>query len=145
MNEKQLQQAFIQFLAKKLGAKDQKDLERKVQQLGEEGLKAAYAEFQQAMQGQTKVAKLGAKLDYVKSLRGQCPSGYEVTYFSQGGNLVKGCKKCQQGSTIEEDVIEQFKCGKKIKKHQLGGTPKRKPLQSLPDTPSKPAKQDKKF
>jgi hypothetical protein len=86
------------------------------------------------------VAKLGAKLDYVKSLRGQCPSGYEVTYFSKGGNLVKGCQKCQQGATIEEDVIEQFKCGKKIKKHQSGNTVKRRPLPSKLDMPSKPAK-----
>ena len=39
MNEQELQQAFIQFLAQKTGAKDQQELESAIQQLGEEGLK----------------------------------------------------------------------------------------------------------
>ena len=47
MNEQELQQAFIQFLAQKTGAKTQQELEQVIQQLGEDGLKQAYAEFMQ--------------------------------------------------------------------------------------------------
>ena len=43
MNEQELQQAFIQFLAQKTGAKTQQELEKVIQQMGEQGLKQAYA------------------------------------------------------------------------------------------------------
>ena len=121
MNEKQLQQAFIQFLAQKTGAKNQQELEAAIQQLGEEGLKQAYAEFMQMMQQQqVQAAKFGAKLNYIKSLRGQCPEGYEISYYKVGGTLCKKCmkkqEKMQDGGNMPDDPIEQFKCGKKTKK-----------------------------
>lgn len=43
MNEQELQQAFLQFLAQQAGAKTQQELEQVIQQLGEDGLKKAYA------------------------------------------------------------------------------------------------------
>jgi hypothetical protein len=49
MNDKELQQAFLQFLAKKSGAKNQQELEKYVQSLGEDGLKQAYDEFTKVM------------------------------------------------------------------------------------------------
>ena len=117
MNEKELQQAFIQFLAQKTGAKSQQELEAVIQQLGEEGLKQAYAEFMQAMQQQqVQSAKFGAKLNYIKQLRGQCPDGYEVAYFKDGGMVKKGCKACnQKAQEIKEpsNAIEAFRCGRK--------------------------------
>ena len=120
MNEQELQQAFIQFLAQKTGAKTQQELEQVIQQLGEDGLKKAYAEFMQMIQQQqVQAAKFGAKLNYIRSLRGQCPDGYELQYYKSGGQL---CKKCirkqmmQEGRDIPQNPVDQFKCGRKIKK-----------------------------
>lgn len=125
MNEQELQQAFIQFLAEKTGAKTQQDLEKVIQQLGEEGLKAAYAEFMQTMQQQVQAAKFGAKLNYIKELRGQCPEGYETEFFKKGGSVKKRCKKCEKilstGGEVPTNAIDAFKCGKKMKKKENGG------------------------
>ena len=128
MNEQELQQAFIQFLAQKTGAKTQQELETAIQQLGEEGLKQAYAEFMQTMQQQqVQAAKFGAKINYIKKLRGQCPDGYELQYYKSGGQLCKKCMKkqvMQEGGNLPQDPIDQFKCGRKIKKKkcEAGGT-----------------------
>ncbi len=43
------------------------------------------------MQNGTQSAKKGAKLNYIKSLRGICPEGYELGYFKEGGQI---CAKC---------------------------------------------------
>lgn len=121
MNEQELQQAFIQYLAQKTGAKSQQELEAVIQQLGEEGLKQAYAEFMQMMQQQqVQAAKFGAKLNYIKQLRGQCPEGYEMQYFKSGGQLCKKCiakqKSMQDGGELSSNPIDAFKCGSKMKK-----------------------------
>ena len=120
MNEQELQQAFIQFLAQKTGAKTQQELEKVIQQMGEQGLKQAYAEFMQMIQQQqVQAAKFGAKLNYIRSLRGQCPDGYELQYYKSGGQL---CKKCirkqmmQEVGDVPQNPVDQFKCGRKIKK-----------------------------
>jgi len=44
-------------------------------------------------QGGAQVARNGAKLNYIKRLKGECPEGYEMTYFKAGGKV---CKKCQK-------------------------------------------------
>ena len=120
MNEQQLQQAFIQFLAQKTGAKTQQELEAAIQQLGEQGLQQAYQEFMQLLQQQqVQAAKFGAKLNYIKELRGQCPEGYEIQYYKSGGHLCKKCMKkqvMQEGGDIPQNPIDQFKCGRKMKK-----------------------------
>lgn len=120
MNEQQLQQAFIQFLAQKTGAKNQQELESAIQQLGEQGLRQAYQEFLQVMQQQqVQAAKFGAKLDYINQLRGKCPEGYEVEYYKAGGRM---CKKCVQKAKQEKtsNPVDEFKCGRKMKKAQGG-------------------------
>lgn len=128
MNEQELQQVFIQFLAQKTGAKTQQELEAAIEQLGEEGLKQAYAEFMQLIQQQqVQAAKFGAKINYIKKLRGQCPDGYELQYYKSGGQLCKKCMKkqvMQDGGDLPQDPIDQFKCGRKIKKKkcEAGGT-----------------------
>ncbi len=116
--DEQLQQAFIQFLAQKTGAKNQKELETAIQRLGEDGVKAAYQEFMQMLQEQqTQYAKLGAKLEYMRSLRGICPEGYELSYYKVGGKVCKKCmKKQEKGGELPDDPVEQFKCGRKTKK-----------------------------
>lgn len=120
MNEQRLQQAFIQFLAQKTGAKNQQELESAIQQLGEQGLRQAYQEFLQVMQQQqVQAAKFGAKLDYINQLRGKCPEGYEVEYYKAGGRM---CKKCVQKAKQEKtsNPVDEFKCGRKMKKAQGG-------------------------
>lgn len=128
MNEQQLQQAFLQYLMQKTGAQNEQQLEQVVQQLGENGLKQAYAQFMQEMQQQQiQAAKFGAKLNYIRKLNGQCPEGMEMYYYKQGGRL---CRKCMQVKQNEEEIeypsnpIDAFKCGRKIKKKkcEIGGT-----------------------
>lgn len=137
MDEKQLQQAFLQYLAQKTGAQTQEELEQVIQQLGEEGLKKAYAQFIQEMQQQqVQAAKFGAKLNYIKKLNGQCPKGTETQYYKVGGKLCKKCVEVQAkgGKADEGDAIQQFKAaaarnrkkfGNKYDEDQLAG---RKPV-----------------
>lgn len=126
MNEQQLQQAFLQYLMQKTGAQDEQQLEQVVQQLGEDGLKQAYAQFMQEMQQQqVQAAKFGAKLNYIKKLNGQCPEGMEMHYYKQGGRLCRKCMQAKQNMGEAEspsDPIDSFKCGRKIKKNQKGGS-----------------------
>lgn len=53
MNQKQIQQMFVQYLAKKSGAKTQEELQQYIQQLGKEGLQKEYAQFMQLLQNQS--------------------------------------------------------------------------------------------
>lgn len=115
MNDKQLQEAFIQFLAQKSGAKNEKELEAYVKQLGENGLKQAYAEFTEVMQKQTQKAKQGAKLNYIKQLKHQCPDGQELVYYKEGGLVKCGCagKKMEKGGEApKQSAVEKFKARK---------------------------------
>lgn len=62
-----------------------------------------------ALQGGTRKARLGAKLDYIKQSIGECPEGQEVVYFKKGGEICKVCagKKMQDGG--KSDPIKNFK------------------------------------
>lgn len=68
-----------------------------------------------ALQGGTRKARLGAKLDYIKQSIGECPEGQEVVYFKKGGEICKICagKKMQDGG--KSDPIKNFKKKKKMK------------------------------
>ena len=124
MNEKKVQQAFVQFLAQKYQLKSQQELEAKIQELGEDGLKAEYAEFQKVMaQQQSRKMMFGAKLNYIKGLKGQCPKGYEMRQYKVGGVV---CPKCEaiKNQVAPQDPIKAFKCGRKMKKKACGGTVK---------------------
>lgn len=121
MNEQELQQAFIQWLAQKLGVQDENQLKQAVQEMGQEGLQQAYQQFMQEMQQQqAQKAKFGAKLNYIKGLNGQCPEGTEMQYFKEGGTICKKCVAKQKNGGKEQDSVEQFKCGRKVKKAQSG-------------------------
>lgn len=124
MNEQQLQQAFLQYLMQKTGAQNEQQLEQVVQQLGEDGLKQAYAQFMQEMQQQqVQAAKFGAKLNYIKKLNGQCPEGMEMYYYKQGGRLCRKCMQIKQNEgerEVPSNPIDAFKCGRKIKKDRNG-------------------------
>lgn len=120
MNEEQ--QAFTAYLIKVLNPKDEADFENKVAQLSENDLKEFYKQYK-AMEGnQISMAKLGAKLSYVQTLRGECPEGYEVEKYMAGG-CVK-CKKKAEGAKVVD--IFKDKCGgkakKRVEKDQKGAT-----------------------
>lgn len=113
MNDKELQEAFIQFLAQKSGAKTQKDLEKYIQSLGEDGLKKAYSEFAEIIQSQTKKAAHGAKLNYIKQLKHTCNDDEELVFFKRGGSIGCGCKKKKVSKKSDggnmEDPIKRFR------------------------------------
>lgn len=131
--DEQIKQAFLQYLQEKSGASTEQEFQTYLKQLGEEGIQQAYQEFLQAMQEQqVQAAKFGAKLNYIRSLRGLCPDGSTPKFFKEGGRI---CKKCaskvitaKQGNPIEEFKASrgnkaQFK--NKYDKDQLAG---RKPV-----------------
>ena len=103
-NDQELQKAFMAFLIEDAAAQgmqiqSEQDLQAYAQQLGEEGLKAKYQEFMQKMQGGIKAA-LGAKLNYIHKLKGNCPDGYEMVYMKEGGRF---CPKCMQKASKAKD------------------------------------------
>lgn len=122
MNDKQIQEAFIQFLAQKSGAKTQQELEKYVQSLGEDGLKQAYQEFTQVMQKQAQKAAHGAKLQYLRNLKHQCAEDEELVYYKKGGSLDCGCvKKKEDGGEVtkaQEGWKSKFKNRQKEKVEQ---------------------------
>lgn len=113
-----------------------------VQQLSQDpqALEQAMTAFVQAIQGgqQPVTAKLGAKLNYIRSIKGDCPEGQQLVYFKQGGRV---CKKCIEAAAGGEKVkgkeaIAEFKqkaCNGKRLKFELGG-----------ETPEKPKKKEEK-
>lgn len=65
--------------------------------------------IQTLTQGNTRKARLGAKLNYIKQSIGECPEGEEVIYFKKGGEICKMCssKKLQKGG--KSDPVKDFK------------------------------------
>lgn len=61
-----------------------------------------------------KKALHGAKLNYIKFLKNQCPDGEELYYYKRGGSVGCGCKKKENGGEIVEraqkgTAVERFK------------------------------------
>ena len=66
----------------------------------------------QALQGQVKAARHGAKLQYLRSLKNQCPEGEELYYYKKGGSVGCGCKKKEDGGEIKKaqnGAVARFK------------------------------------
>ena len=73
----------------------------------------------QAMQAKQGVrAQLGAKLNYINKLKGNCPNGQETYYFKDGGQMKKGCKPCmekaKEGKKFDKKMneVQKFKAQK---------------------------------
>lgn len=127
-NEQELQKAFMAFLIEDAAAQgvkiqSEEDLKAYAQQLGKEGLQAKYQEFMQRMQGGVK-AKLGAKLDYIRKIKGLCAEDEELVYMKKGGRMCPACEKKKKAMKAEEgeklDPVKKFKCGRKVKKAEPG-------------------------
>lgn len=118
MNEQELQKAFMAYLIEDAATQgmqiqSEQDLQAYAQQLGEEGLKAKYQEFMQKMQGGVKAA-LGAKLNYIHKLKGNCPEGEELVYMKQGGRVCPVCQKkaekAENGKKLpKKNAVADFK------------------------------------
>lgn len=131
------QKAFVAHLIQVSGAQSEQELNEFIQSLGEEGLKQQYQQFIQTMQNGTQSAKNGAKLNYIKSLRGVCPEGYELGYFKEGGQICAKCveKKEKMGGIpfkpIQGEkgtkVVQDFKKDLKNKKDKITVNSKKKP------------------
>lgn len=126
MNEQQLKEAFMQYLMEKSGAQTEQEFEAYVQQLGEEGIRQEYAQFMQMIQQQQVASrKFGGMLNYIGKLRGICPEGQEMQFFKKGGQVCKKCVqkiKMQDGGTTPQNAVEEFKCGRKMKRKAACGT-----------------------
>lgn len=80
------QKAFVAYLIQASGVDSEDELNDYIQDLGQEGLQKELEKFEELMtQGteQVPAAAKGAKLNYIKSLRGQCPEGFEMQYFKK--------------------------------------------------------------
>lgn len=94
------QEEFVNWLAIKLEAKDEQDLQDKLQDLGTEGIKQAYELFvKETSTDQVISAKDGAKLDYLKCL--ELKKGGKMSKCGCGGSIgLKGKPKFQQGGVV---------------------------------------------
>lgn len=92
----------------------QQDNPSVLQELSEPGAatKAIQQVLQSAQQQQVQAARYGAKLNYLKGLKGECPEGYYKTFYKAGGQLCPMCKKKQE----QQDRIQSAKCGKKMRR-----------------------------
>ena len=78
----------------------------------------------QILQAMRPKNRLGAKLNYIKLLKNDCPEGFEVKYFKEGGRV---CKKCIERAAGGEKVkdgkkeIAEFKKACKGRKFEDGG------------------------
>lgn len=139
MDEQQLQQQIVQLVQAAMQGDQQATQQiQQIMQAAQQGNQQAaqIAQMiqqvaQQMQQQQVQAARFGAKLNYIKQLKGQCPEGYKMEYYKEGGQLCKKCMKVHQdGGEVKQTpntVAEQFKmeaakCGKKMKKKEEGGT-----------------------
>lgn len=111
------QELFTAYLIKLFNPKNAEEFETKISELSEGDMKELYKQYQSMGNEQITMAKLGAKVDYLKTLKGECPEGYEVEKFMAGG-CVK-CKKKAMAAAFKD------RCGGKAKrrvKKNMGGT-----------------------
>lgn len=138
MDEQQLQQQIVQLVQAAMQGDQQATQQiQQIMQAAQQGNQQAaqIAQMiqqvaQQMQQQQVQAARFGAKLNYIKQLKGQCPEGYKMEYYKEGGQLCKKCMKVHQdGGEVKQTpntVAGQFKmeaakCGKKMKKKEDGG------------------------
>ena len=143
------QRAFVLYAAKILKCSSPEELDRKLQGLSEDELNNLVQSFDQLynqqMENNTIMARLGSKLNYIQKLNNKCPEGYEIEYYRAGGEL---CSRCRQGAIpmaakknggVAKDIkAEIAKCGCKAKKKKAengtvldkcGGKAKKKKMQ----------------
>ena len=130
MNEQQIQQQIIQLVqAAMSGDQQATQYIQQVMQAAQQGDQQAtqlaqmiQAVAQQLQGQQVQAAKFGAKLNYIRQLRGACPEGYEIEYFQNGGKPCKRCiakQKMEEGGEVPSNPVDAFKCGRKMNKKKV--------------------------
>lgn len=122
--QQELQYALIGYVvATKKQPKDENEINQLAQQLiqlKQQDPQKYNQLVQLGQQAQAQKAEKGAKLNYIKSLKGQCPDGEELVYFKKGGMIDCGCQKKEKGGEVKQskkaNAIEEFKKGRKSKK-----------------------------
>ena len=93
-----------------------KNLQKIAQGQGEEAEKAKGI-LNKIQNYLTQKAAHGAKLNYFRSLKNQCPEGEELYYYKKGGKAGCGCRKKEDGGEIKKaqkgSAIDNFKNRKK--------------------------------
>ena len=115
MNEQQLAQ-LIQLLIQAGAAQDENQA-MQIVQMASQGDQQAQQIVQQVVQqaSGTPSARLGAKLNYLRKIKGICPEGQELVYFKAGGKMCKKCMKC--GGKAKKKMA----CGGKSQMKAKGG------------------------
>jgi hypothetical protein len=114
MDTKGLQKEFIDWCKSN---KKQPKSKEETQQLFVTFMKEKHPEeYKAAVESQQKQAQKalhGAKLQYIRSLKNQCPEGEELYYYKKGGSVGCGCKKKMEegGQTPKNknNAIDKFK------------------------------------
>lgn len=122
--QQELQYALVGYIvATKKQPKDENEIKQLAQQLiqlKQQDPQKYNQLVQLGQQAQAQKAEKGAKLNYIKSLKGQCPDGEELVYFKKGGMIDCGCQKKEKGGEVKQpkkaNAIEEFKKGRKSKK-----------------------------
>lgn len=142
--DEQMQQQIIQLVqAAMQGNQEAKQQIEQIMQAAQQGdpqaqqIAQAIQGIVQQMQG-VQSARRGAKLAYVRQLRGICPEGTEMRYYKVGGTICKKCvQKARAGKKVSKpkNAVEEFKCGRKVNKFDGGG--KNKKVVGNGDTPAR--------
>lgn len=129
MNEQEQMIQQIQQLVAAAMQGDQK-AQQQIQQIGQAAqqgdqqaaqIMQVIQQVAQQMQGgdqaqQPAMAKQGTKLEYIKSLKGECPEGYEMKYMKAGGSVCPVCQKKAKKAKKGEKGVQLDKCGGKANK-----------------------------
>lgn len=122
--------------------KNGKENFKKVLEALQQGNVQAAKQMIQQLAG-TPMARLGIKLNYIRSLKGACPEGQEVKYFKEGGRMKCKCvDKAAGGEKVSgKKEIESFKkkkaCGGLKAKFEDGGKPQKPKKVEQPKKPLK--------
>lgn len=107
-----------------LDKQQQQQVLQVISQLAQQGDASAQQAITKLQGG--KKAKLGAKLNYVRKIKGLCPEDEELVYMKKGGRMCPVCQKkaqkAEEGDKLEKetDPVKKFKCGRKVKKAEGG-------------------------
>ena len=138
------QRAFVLYAAKVLKCNSPEELDKKLQGLSEDELNNLVQSFDQLynqqMENNTIMARLGSKLNYIQKLNNKCPEGYEIEYYRAGGEISFAIPMAakKNGGVAKDIKAEIAKCGCKAKKKKAengtvldkcGGKAKKKKMQ----------------
>lgn len=109
MNEQIIQQVKSLVAAAQSGDQQATQQLNQIVQAAQNGDQQAQ-QIVQIIQQLTQKAAMGAKLNYIKQLRGICPNGYEMKKFAVGGKVITKCMACGGKQELSEGgPVAQFK------------------------------------